>query len=431
VVTNQLATDSTYYWRVDQRYKKPGAMDPNTIIGGVVSFETIKTLPVLTGSATAYGLLGGSTTLSVNIQSASDVKSFAWYKYVDGINDALLAAGSKYAMTGSNVLTTLTISSIAAEDGGNYYAKVQNSAGFQSSAQITVLVRKGLAHRYSFDQPSSPSDPNVIDSVGGKNGKLIKNIASSTTGYSNGMLFLGNTGSQSSNGYPSTDPKFGLTNGDYVDLPNGMISALGNLATFELWVSWVGSVNQGWQRIFDFGTSVGGEGLSTGAGSTAYVMMTPRSGSTTYRVGYRSTTTERTLDMAWAPLPANNEVVHLALVWDGQNGVAKLYYNGKFISQGNLHIALRELVDNNNWLGRAQWGDPMFRGRYDEFRIYDIPLSDAAILAHFQAGPNVIGQDKGCTAYPAGDLNSDCKVNMNDLAVMAANWLVCGGPICQ
>ena len=39
VVTSQLDTDSTYYWRVDQRYKKAGATDPNTIIGGVVSFR--------------------------------------------------------------------------------------------------------------------------------------------------------------------------------------------------------------------------------------------------------------------------------------------------------------------------------------------------------------------------------------------------------
>jgi hypothetical protein len=426
VVANQLATDSTYYWRVDQRYKKSGATDPNTIVGGVFSFETIKTLPVLTGSTTAYGLLNGSANLSVNIQTASEVKSVAWYKYVDGTNDILLTAGSKYAMTGSNTLTMLTIGAVAAEDAGKYYAKVQNSAGTMASSQITFTVLKGLKHRYSFDAPSNPADPNVIDSVGGKNGILIKNIVNTTTGYSNGMLFLGNTGGQSSNAAN------GLTNGDYVDLPNGMISALGNLATFELWISWVGIPNQSWQRIFDFGTSEGGEGLSTGGGSTAYVMMTPRSGDTTLRVGYKHATLgERMLNLDSGPIPATNEVVHLALVWDGPSGKAKMYFNGKLVSQGDLHLALSNLVDNNNWLGRAQWGDPMFRGRYDEFRIYDVPLTDNQILAHFQAGPNVVGQDKPCTAYPTGDVNRDCKVDLNDLAAMAANWLICGGPICQ
>jgi len=29
-----------------------------------------------------------------------------------------------------------------------------------------------------------------------------------------------------------------------------------------------------------------------------------------------------------------------------------------------------------------------------------------------------------CEYYLAGDLNSDCKVNLNDLAVLASNWLV-------
>ena len=166
-----------------------------------------------------------------------------------------------------------------------------------------------------------------------------------------------------------------------------------------------------------------------------YVMMTPRSGATTYRVGYKLAARQRrSVSSRWpgSRCRPTDELVHVALVWDGQNGVAKLYYNGKFIAQNNLHFALSDIIDNNNWLGRAQYNDdPLFRGSYNEFRIYDIPLSDDAILAHYQAGPNVIGQDKPCTAYPVGDLNGDCKVTMEDLAAMAANWLVCGGPICQ
>ena len=38
-------------------------------------------------------------------------------------------------------------------------------------------------------------------------------------------------------------------------------------------------------------------------------------------------------------------------------------------------ICTEHLIDNNNWLGRAQFNDQLFRGSYDEFRIYDIPLT--------------------------------------------------------
>ena len=43
--------------------------------------------------------------------------------------------------------------------------------------------------------------------------------------------------------------------------------------------------------------------------------------------------------------------------------------------------------DNNNWLGRAQWGDPLFDGLIDEFRIYDTRLTAAEVAASFTAGP--------------------------------------------
>jgi hypothetical protein len=419
----ELLTDQTYYWVVDETVTLPGMSEPNIIAGGVVSFETIKTLPILTAPAFGYGIAGQSATLTVSIATGSDIAGCAWYKYVDGANDVALSDGDKYAIACSNEKTTLTIAEIAAEDAGTYYCTVENAAGTETSANLALYVRNGLVHRYSFDGNASPADPNVVDSVSGKNGTLVIRTPALNTRYEDGMLILGNNGGQSSNS----------GTGDYVDLPNGMISALGNLATFEMWVGWRGSVNQAWQRIFDLGTSNGGENDSSGAGNAYYVMMSPRSGNTTYRVGYRRgpSADERTIDMGRGPLPADNELVHVAVVWDGANGVIKSYYNGKPVAQGALHFALSDMPDNNNWLGRAQWNDAMFTGRYDEFRIYDVPLDDNTILAHYQAGPNVIGADLPCTAYPEADANGDCKVDLGDLGVMADTWLTCGGPVCQ
>lgn len=420
----KLETDITYYWRVDEKVIIPGSTDPNYVLGGIISFNSIKSVPILTGSTLAYGLAGGSVKLNVNIQTISDIKPVSWCKFVDGTNDTLLSANSKYAISQSNTLTTLTISNFAVEDVGQYYVKVENASNTPiTSSQINAVLRTGqLVHRYSFDGNADPQDMTVIDSVGGKNGTLIIRTPANNTRYESGKLILGNTGQGSNSG-----------TGDYVDLPNGMISALGNLATFEVWVSWRGPVANSWQRIFDFGTSGTGEDVSNSGDNQYYVMLTPRSGDTVARFGYKLATgnAERTLNLARGPLPADSELVHVAVVWDGTIGKAKLYYNGQFIVQNDLHFALSNIVDNNNWLGRAQYPDPLFRGSYDEFRIYDVPLTDDAVLAHFQAGPNVIGVEKPCTAFPAGDANKDCKVDMNDLAAMAANWLLCGGPMCQ
>jgi hypothetical protein len=46
--------------------------------------------------------------------------------------------------------------------------------------------------------------------------------------------------------------------------------------------------------------------------------------------------------------------------------------------------------DRNNWLGRAQWPDPLYDGLIDEFRIYNHALTAAEVSANFTAGPEPV-----------------------------------------
>jgi hypothetical protein len=41
----------------------------------------------------------------------------------------------------------------------------------------------------------------------------------------------------------------------------------------------------------------------------------------------------------------------------------------------------------NNWLGRSQWNDPLFKGSISEFRIYAAALSPEEIAASRNLGP--------------------------------------------
>ncbi|MEY4580405.1 MAG: hypothetical protein RL701_5108, partial [Pseudomonadota bacterium] len=63
---------------------------------------------------------------------------------------------------------------------------------------------------------------------------------------------------------------------------------------------------------------------------------------------------------------------------------------GLSLGDGDVPYALSELDDNNAWLGRSQWQQDSFaRARFDEFRIYDRPLTAAEIAATFVRGPDV------------------------------------------
>ena len=80
--------------------------------------------------------------------------------------------------------------------------------------------------------------------------------------------------------------------------------------------------------------------------------------------------------------------MHIAVAYDLYTGVARLYLNGARINTQVAVTPLTLLPDVNNWLGKSQYRDPFFAGSFDEFRIYDGPLSDSEIAADFTAGPD-------------------------------------------
>jgi hypothetical protein len=246
-----------------------------------------------------------------------------------------------------------------------------------------ALLTAGPKHRYEFSG-------NADDSVSGAHGTLVNPQGLAT--FHDGLVDL----TAANNGANSNQAVF--TQGAYVDLPNGTISALGNQATFETWVTV--QTNQNWDRIFDFGRSDAGEDMATGAPNSEYIFATSQNGGTgTLRSAHRSENEppatgfgENAVD-AFGRMSTGVEH-HLAVVWDEVAGMQSVYLDGNLLDVGTgpirSTITLANLQDLNNWLGRAQWGDPLFDGSYNEFRIYDYALSADQVLGNFQAGADVV-----------------------------------------
>ncbi|MBN1851135.1 MAG: lamin tail domain-containing protein [Pirellulales bacterium] len=229
-----------------------------------------------------------------------------------------------------------------------------------------------LVHRWSFSG-------DLVDSVGNADGILID--PGGIAVFRSDRLDLSANSGQNSDQSP-------FTSGAYVDLPNGIISSLGNEATFEWWGTV--SKNRTWAEIFSFGTSNGGEDSSISGSNQNYLTLIPLSGSGTLRITHRngSTGSENYVDDSTA-LAVHAEQ-HIAVVWDGQEGTQSLYLNGTFIGSSPTLISLSNIQDVNNWLGRSQWPDPLFDGIYNEFRVYDRALSDTEIAFSFADGPDAV-----------------------------------------
>lgn len=239
-------------------------------------------------------------------------------------------------------------------------------------AAVPCATWGALQHRYEFSETGGTV---VADTVGTSHGTLVNTTGASTLG--GGVLTLGNDGSQTSNS----------GTGDYVDLPNGIIKTLGSRATYETWIDWTGGAN--WQRIFDFGTSDGGEDVSSGGGTAHAIVATPNNG-TGVATQYRVPGTARIIT-GTGGLPTGTQK-HLAVVWDETDTSAELYVDGRLIGRDNAtHLQMINIIDNNNWLGRSQYNDTLFNGAYKEFRLYNHPLSAEEIMESYLAGPDQVG----------------------------------------
>ena len=213
---------------------------------------------------------------------------------------------------------------------------------FQSSAAT-------LTHRYPFSA-------NAGDVVGGANGQLVGGAV-----ISGGAVVLdGSTG--------------------YVNLPNNLVTNYTSIA-IEAWVTDNGSGN--WARIYDFGNSSGGEDFSLGSGvsGTQYMFLTTRSG--------------------WGTLLGNYNAagVRTHVVWtsDAAAQTAWLYVNGVLVGSNTGATVTPASLGNtvNDWIGRSQYNDPLFKGSISDFRIYNGALSPLQIAVDLTAGPGQLVTDPG------------------------------------
>ncbi len=214
-------------------------------------------------------------------------------------------------------------------------------------------LQDSLVHRYSFEG-------NVMDSVGTQHGTLMG--GATVTG---GALTLA-----------------GAKSGQYLDLPNGIISSLTS-ATLEAWVTWTGSAGGMWQRVFDFGSSTMPEGQA-GDGAKYLFLSTVN-----FRACYTSATPKAEIFTDSGVAFPTAATAHVAVVVNGTTHNLALYLDGQGVGTTTLNLPLSAINDVNNWLGRSQYAaDDYFGGKISEFRIYNAALTGPQLKTSLKMGEN-------------------------------------------
>ncbi len=239
----------------------------------------------------------------------------------------------------TNVIRVLTDNSLQAVGHGSasLTASFLGAQAVQTVAVVDTPPPAQLVHRYSFSEAQGAT--NLADSVGGANGALY---GADNATLSGGQLTL-------PGGTANPDGTFD-SSAAYVSLPSGLISSLAN-ASFEVWVTWTDPLNTAWERIYDFGSSVGGPGLQ--GGGTSYFLLTPQSGN-----GIRAEIRppegrpDEILDTG-SPLPQGT-AAYLAVVYNFSLHDFRVFTNGVLAASMTTTVPLSFANDINDWLGRSQ-----------------------------------------------------------------------------
>lgn len=141
--------------------------------------------------------------------------------------------------------------------------------------------------------------------------------------------------------------------------------------SFTGWVNWNGGAD--WQRIFDLGADTG-----------HYMFLTPKAGGSGMRFAINSGTGEQQLNTAALSVGA---WTHLAVTILGSTG--KLFINGVAVATNTaMTINPIDIGTQFNYLGKSQFtADPLFGGRFDDFRFVSSALSDAQVAAIYNTPP--------------------------------------------
>ncbi|MBN2162777.1 MAG: hypothetical protein JXR25_15265 [Pontiellaceae bacterium] len=337
----------------------------------------------ITSSPTGTSVVDGSVTVQSVIKHGSSVVDTALTKlYIDG--------GDPVDATFDVGVDETTVSYISALPHGVHTGKVVvvgTPVGAATNTWTFTVVREvsnpiSLIHHWDFNENTGTI---VNDSVGTADGTIM---GENYTWVDGALELPGDGNSGDWNGATNT------TVGSYVDLPNGMMSELPNVVTFE--ATYIDNESRGWARLWDFGSNtLGTEDVSDAGG--LYCFLSPnRNGESRIQIGISPESPNRDLFVLISDQVTSGELIHIVWVYDSDNDLIKLYKNGVLFEGQVLNekFAFSDMfyTDNNNWFGRSQFaGDAMFKGQIDDIRIYSGIMTAAEVAARYAEITNTGG----------------------------------------
>ena len=368
-----MASETTYYWRVDAR------VDTTVYEGDILEFTTIAAEPQIDEDPCGLTIEAGET--AVFRVKATNATGYLW---------KMLDAEGNGADVGTE--STLTITNVQKVNEGTYWCEVSNVADMVETARVSLMTRR-LVARWEFEDNLEDSeavdgwdgvytDPNtenpdpavvyVLDPCSIDDGKALQLTADE--------LHVQVTGSE---GFFNFYPQGYTVN---VWVKTEQIDEWGVMASKR-----VDGGDPGWALICDDENKAGSE---------------------LYQVSNIAGTSDI----------ADNEWHMVTATYDAETGTCSLYVDGE---QENQSVDTDKAPTNDQLVvfgADDVFGAYPYAGLLDKMSIYSYSLDPVDVAMLYI---DVMGGEICVGGNPDSDLTGDCKVNILDFAVLAADWLEC------
>lgn len=359
-----LNYETTYYWRVD-------VIDANEVGGGGILYEGrtwhfttwAENPTIITQPESTTIPAGSGVQFSIEVINSSE---YQWY-----VADTPDGPGT---LIPDCDLPVLILTDVQLADEGYYYCRAINPLGETYSERARLLTERPMAH-WKFEDNLD----DLIDSL--NNGVAVGSIA-----YAAGI----------------DDQAAVIAEPDFITTANDM----GELTeiTVSMWIS--------------PDTLVGEQALLAANGTwdtgTVYI-------NTADDQVYGRVIEDEDISIVVGPaLIAEGVWNHCVFVYDTSTQWSGLYLNGELIDQGVTSVApiLPPLS-----IGAISAVEGLYyNGLIDDLRIYDYRLSDLEIASLYA---DIVPEANICLANPDYDLNENCLVDLEDLGLVASQWLEC------
>lgn len=371
-----LAHATTYYWRVDAL--EPNNPTPIVHTGNTWSFTTAPPVPVITVDPVSQTVASG-TVIDLSV-SALNADTYTWYQSEDAIADA----GDFNVGTGR--ILQVAVDDISKE--GWYYCVASNAVDSDTSAMARVMTRRlvgywdfegDLADKVAGSVPThngSAVDPNFaagVPQIGGQGYQF----------YGDGRVVTVENSDQYFNFYPQ-----GLTISCWVKNQNPAV--------------WDTICSKEYERELGYS---GAKGFYLGRSNGGFGAFAIRP--------YEAVGGSFSVD-GWHQLVA---------VHDPAAGTIRVYVDGVLSKE----LAANAANFNKPNLAPLIFGAESTDGStgassatIDDLKIYNYALDDTLIAQQYV---EVMGGFICVGGNPASDLSGDCQVNLEDLSILADNWL--------